>query len=70
MIKRTLAVLVTSLVATAASADPPATGAAPPNGLLDDIRVAISEITIDIRDSLGRLFRKPTGNTQCRPSSK
>ena len=43
MIKRTLAVLVTALVATAASADPPGTGAAPPNGLIFSVRTAISE---------------------------
>jgi hypothetical protein len=71
MIKRTLAVLAMTLVATAASADPPTNGAAPPNGLLDDVRTVISEIVLDIRDGLGHLFKKPRpDNTQCRPSSK
>jgi len=67
MIKRTLAVLVTTLAASAALADPAATGSAPRDGLLDDIRVTISDIIIDIRDGLGRLLKKPRDNFQCRP---
>ena len=67
MLKRTLAVLVTTLAATVAVADPPATGAAPRDGLLDDIRVVITEIVVDIQDGLGRLFKKPRNEPQCRP---